>query len=118
MVSLRLAVVLLALTGLAPAAHAQTRAMVDGREWQRSTLEERRAYLIGISNAISAGARYDQKNSPGQQTFAVRAQTGLAGQQLTPAIDTLDAWYKAHPDQLDKPVLSVIWREMAKEEAK
>jgi hypothetical protein len=118
MVSLRLAVVLLALAGLTPAAHAQTRALVDGREWQRSTPEEQRAYLIGVSNAISVGARYDQKTTPGQETFAVRAQAKLVGAELAPAIATLDAWYKAHPDELDKPVLSVIWREMAKEQPK
>jgi hypothetical protein len=29
-------------------------------------------------------------------------------------VSALDAWYTAHPDQLDKPVMSVIWRELAK----
>lgn len=118
MVSLRLAVVLLAMAGAASVAHAQPRPLVDGRDWQRSTLEERRAYLVGVSNAISVGARYDQKTSPGQETFAVRAQSKLAGRQLAPAVDTLDAWYRDHPDELDKPVLSVIWRQMANEQAK
>lgn len=111
----RLLAVLLAATALAPAtAYAQTRALADGRDWQRSTMEERRAYLIGVSNAISVGARYDSRKAPGQDTFATRAQAGLVGAQLSPAIEAIDGWYKAHPDELDKPVLSVIWRELAK----
>ena len=47
----RLLAVLLVATALAPAtAYAQTRALADGRDWQRSTMEERRAYLIGDEN--------------------------------------------------------------------
>jgi hypothetical protein len=111
----RLLAVLLAAAAIAPAAHAQqARALVDGRDWQRSSPEQRRAYLIGVSNAISVGARYDSKKTPGQETFATRAQAGLAGAQLSPAIEAIDAWYQAHPEQLDKPVLSVVWKELAK----
>lgn len=115
MASKRLLAGLLAAAVIAPAAaHAQARALADGRDWQRSTMEERRAYLIGVSNTISVGARYDTKKAPGQDTFATRAQTGLAGAQLSPAIEAISGWYQAHPEQLDKPVLSVIWRELAK----
>jgi hypothetical protein len=111
----RLLAVLLVTAALAPAtAYAQARALADGRDWQRSTLEQRRAYLIGVSNTISVGARYDTRKAPGQDTFATRAQTGLAGAQLGPAIEAIDGWYKAHPEQLDKPILSVIWKELAK----
>lgn len=114
MALMRLLAVLLAAAVIAPSAHAQTRALVDGRDWQRSSPEERRAYLIGVSNAISVGARYDSKKAPGQDTFALKAQTSLAGAQLSPAIEAIDGWYKAHPDELDKPVLSVVWRELGK----
>ena len=112
----RLLAVLLAAAAIAPAAAyaQQARALVDGRDWQRSSPEQRRAYLIGVSNAISVGARYDSKKTPGQETFATRAQAGLAGAQLSPAIEAIDAWYKAYPEQLDKPVLSVVWKELAK----
>jgi hypothetical protein len=29
------------------------------------------------------------------------------------AMDRIDAWYKANPGQLDKPILSVIWIDIA-----
>ena len=111
----RLFAVLLAAAAIAPAAHAQqARALADGRDWQRSSPEQRRAYMIGVSNAISVGARYDSKKIPGQETFATRAQAGLSHEELSPAIEAIDGWYKAHPEQLDKPVLSVLWKELAK----
>jgi hypothetical protein len=112
----RLFAVLLAAAAISPpAAYAQqARALADGRDWQRSSPEQQRAYLIGVSNTISVGARYDSKKAPGQETFATRAQAGLSGTQLNPAIEAINGWYKAHPEQLDKPVLSVLWKELAK----
>ena len=95
-------------------AEAQTQALVDGRQWQQSSLDQRRAYLVGVSNVISVGARYDPRHAPaGADTFAVRSQRGLQGARMEPAIAAVDAWYKAHPDKLDTPVLSVVWREVA-----
>ena len=99
------------------AAMAQASPLVDGRAWQRATLEERRAYLTGISNAISVGARYDTKNGA-NDSFSLRVQKGLAGAQMGPGLEAIDAWYKAHPSELEKPVLSVIWRELAKQQPK
>ena len=89
--------------------------LVTGKHWQGSTVQERRAYLIGVSNVISVGARVDTRQGR-EDTFALHAQKGLDGMRLDAAVSAIDAWYKAHPDQLDKPVLSVIWRELAKRE--
>lgn len=95
------------------AAQAPGHKLVDGKDWQSSSIEQKRAYLIGISNTISVGALYDTKQGSAD-TFALHAQKGLVGAQLEPGLAVIDAWYNAHPDDLDKPVLSVIWREIAK----
>ena len=89
--------------------------LVTGKHWQSSTIQERRAYLIGVSNVISVGARVDTRQGR-EDTFLLNAQKGLEGAHLDAGISAIDAWYKAHPDQLDKPVLSIIWRELAKRE--
>jgi hypothetical protein len=97
-------------------ASAPTQPLADGRNWQDSSIEQRRAYLVGISNAISVGARYDSKHaSAGADTFALRAQRGLEGARMEPTISAVDAWYKAHPHELSTPVLSVIWLAVAKQ---
>ena len=115
MLSRTLAAFLLAstLAALPASSQAPAHRLVDGVDWQKSSEQERRAYLIGISNAISVGALYDTRQGS-VDTFALHAQKGLDGAQLEPGLAAIDAWYKAHPDQLDKPVISVIWRELAK----
>lgn len=64
---------------------------------------------------ISVGASWDAKNMPGaEQTFSRTAQRGLKHTDLEEAIRVVDGWYRANPTQLNKPVLSVVWREIAK----
>lgn len=108
----------LAIAGAALAAPlgalAQSGGLVDGHDWQNSSVQDQRAYLIGVSNVISVGARYDSKKGA-TDSFALRAQRSLAGAELGPAVETVDAWYAAHPTALDTPVLSVIWTQVAKQ---
>ena len=115
MLSRPLAALLVAAMLAASPASPQTPAqdLVTGKHWQSSTVQERRAYLIGVSNAISVGARVDTRQGR-EGTFSLSAQKGLEGVLLEAGVSAIDAWYKAHPDQLDRPVLSVIWRELAK----
>jgi hypothetical protein len=88
--------------------------LVNGKHWQSSTVQERRAYLIGVSNMVSVGACVDTRQGRDDTFFSLNAQKGLEGMHLEAAVSAIDDWYKAHPDQLDKPVLSVIWRDLAK----
>jgi hypothetical protein len=104
------AAMLLAMPAAPQAAPAHD--LVTGKHWQGSSALERRAYLIGVSNVISVGARVDTRQGR-EDTFSLNAQKGLGGTQLEAAIAAIDAWYKANPDELDKPALSVIWRELA-----
>ena len=95
------------------AAHGQE--LTTGTDWTRASSAERFAYVAAVSDVISTGALYDQKNSSGggARTFMQRAQEGLNGTTVAQAVQAVDAWYRANPGQLSKPVLSVIWREIA-----
>ena len=104
-----------ALTAAPAAPQTPAHDLVTGKHWQSSTAQERRAYVIGVSNVISVGARADTRQGR-EDTFSLNAQKGLEGLDLEAAVTAIDAWYKAHPDQLDRPVLSVIWRDLAKRE--
>ena len=89
--------------------------LADGNDWKRSSIEQQRAYLAGVSNMISVGAAWDAKNLPGsEQTFSRTAQRGLKHADLEEAVRVVDGWYRANPTQLNKPILSVVWREIAK----
>jgi len=103
-----------ALLAAAPlVAHAQR--MADGNDWGRSSDAERRAYLVGVGNMLAAGYGYDTKRLPGQDnTFSRTAMRGAAGTTIPQAMERIDAWYRANPDKLGRPVLAVLWAEVVK----
>ncbi|HOX89276.1 MAG TPA: hypothetical protein PLN55_06675 [Burkholderiaceae bacterium] len=111
-----------ALVYAAPAS-AQTSApqqrFANGSDWASASVEERRAFLFGIANAISVGVGWDERHVPaGQTTFARRAGAGLAGVSLGETMRRIDAWYAANPGKADTPVVAVMWLEVAKPKLK
>jgi hypothetical protein len=89
--------------------------LADGNDWNSSTESERNAYLVGISNMISVGNAYDIKKLPGEnKTFMRQAYQGLSDTTIPEAIQRVDSWYRANPDRLDVPILSVLWIDIVK----
>src|SRR5262245_64677931 len=84
----------------APVLAQEAPRLATGNDWQKSSLEQRRAYLIGVSNVISVGARYDTRQGR-EDSFALHAQKGLSGAQLDSTMSAIDAWYQANPAELD-----------------
>jgi hypothetical protein len=108
-----------ALIAAAPASVAAQTApqqrFANGTDWTGSSVDERRAFVFGIANAISVGIGWDERHVPaGQVTFARRAGEGLAGVSLGEAVRRIDAWYAANPGKLETPVVAVIWTEIAR----
>ncbi|MBL8419570.1 MAG: hypothetical protein JNK92_02945 [Dechloromonas sp.] len=102
---------LLAMTcGLAVAADIP---LVDGTHWVKSTEEVKKAYLVGVSNVIQLEVAYQADNpTPEGRSLAPRAAKGMTGQTLSGVLESLDKWYGAHPEQLQRPVLETIWFEI------
>ena len=69
-------------------------------------------YMRNITITTAKSATYLE--NVGEQTFSRTAQRGLKHTDLEEAIRVVDGWYRANPTQLNKPVLSVVWREIAK----
>jgi hypothetical protein len=89
--------------------------LADGNDWNTSSENERKAYLVGISNMISVGNAYDIKKIPGEdRTFMRQAYLGLGRTTIPEAIQHIDAWYRSNPERLDVPVLSVLWIDIVK----
>lgn len=115
--------VILAAPVAAQTSAAQTSApqqrFANGKDWTSASVDERRAFLFGIANAISVGVGWDERHVPaGQTTFARRAGAGLAGVSLGEAMSRIDAWYAANPGKIDTPVVAVMWLEVAKPKLK
>jgi len=89
--------------------------LANGNDWVKSSSDEKRAYLIGIGNAVTVGYDYDARKVPaGQVTFARRAKDGLDGVTIAETVSRIDAWYQANPTKLDYSVIAVMWLDIAK----
>jgi hypothetical protein len=87
--------------------------LVDGTHWVKSTDDVKKAYLVGASNIIQLETAYQaDKPVPAERSFSPAVAKGMTGQTLSSVLDTVDKWYAAHPDQLQRPVIETIWFEM------
>jgi hypothetical protein len=61
------------------------------------------------------GRAYETKKLTRQDdTFIRQAARALRETTLESATAVIDRWYKANPSQLNKPVLAVVWSQIAK----
>ena len=87
--------------------------LITGEHWVKSTVEQKKAFLIGIANVVLVETAYEGTNPPPDaQSIVPRMVKGLKSQTLDSVREALDKWYAAHPDQLQRPVVETIWFEM------
>ena len=88
--------------------------MITGEQWTQSSEAVKKAYLIGLANMIQVQTAYHGANPPTDaQSFIPRLAKGMQGQTLDGVRENLDRWYAANPTRLKRPVLDIIWFEMA-----
>ena len=94
-------------------AYAQEIPVVTGALWTQSSEPVKKAYLVGIANAIQVEIAYEGTNPPlDAQSLVPRLAKGMKDQTLDSVRDGLDRWYAANPDRLQRPVIETIWFEM------
>lgn len=96
-----------------------------GKYWVHSLESNRESYLFGIESAIEVeyfiNARLAERaakegKKPGYMLspFAKGWMDAFRGVTRKQIANDVTKWYAEHPDQIDKPVLSVIWNELVK----
>jgi len=94
-------------------ARAEEVPLVTGQHWTTASMEEKKAYLVGIANVIQLDEAFHSGNPPGDaQSVVPRMARGLKGQTLDSAREALDRWYAAHADRIGRPVVETIWFEL------
>ena len=94
-------------------AHAQEIPVVTGEIWTQSSDQVKKAYLVGIANAVQVESAYQATTPPSDaQSTVPRLVKGLKGQTLDGVRTGLDAYYAKNPDKLSRPVIETIWFEM------
>ena len=108
------AVTCMALAMAAAPVRAAEVQMITGEQWTQSSEAVKKAYLIGLANMIQVQTAYHGANPPTDaQSFIPRLAKGMQGQTLDGVRENLDRWYAANPTRLKRPVLDIIWFEMA-----
>lgn len=91
---------------------AQEIPLVTGESWTTSSEQLKKAYLIGIANAIQVETAFEGTNPPSDaQSLVPRLAKGMKGQTLDSVRVGLDKWYAANPGKLQRPVIETIWFE-------
>lgn len=93
-----------------------------GKYWLNSKPENQEAYLYGIESAISVEVIINeqkmQQAKKGKKPLStlsrfeqgwIEAFTDVSRSQIAADVTR---WYQDHPDQVDRPVLAVIWYEL------
>ncbi|MDM0103844.1 hypothetical protein QTH97_02790 [Variovorax sp. J22R24] len=108
------AVTCMALAMAAAPVRAAEVQMVTGEQWTQSSEAVKKAYLVGLANMVQVQTAYHGANPPTDaQSFIPRLAKGMQGQTLDGVRENLDRWYAANPTKLKRPVLDIIWFEMA-----
>jgi hypothetical protein len=106
----------------AAATAAEDVPLIDGDLWNKSSRVEKTSYLIGAGNYMTVEYVFqveaaDPKPTSGQSPTA-DFWNGLDDVSLDELIDTIDDWYAANPNELQVPVLVVIWNEIVEPKIK
>jgi hypothetical protein len=87
--------------------------IATGEHWTTATEREKKAFLLGMGTIIEVEHQLHGATPPSDdQSFVPLLVKGLSKFTLTSAMEAVDAWYAANPDQLKRPVIEVIWFEL------
>ncbi len=99
-------------------AQAEDIPIVNGQHWTKSSLAEKKAYLVGLSNMLDLEYAFQKRsgNPPSdKQSLVRRLYESTDSSTLDGAIAQIDGWYKANPNKQTRTVLAIIWTEIAKQ---
>ena len=97
---------------------------LSGAVWQKTPEAEKLAFLFGVETAITVeyfvnGKVVEKATKEGKRPvytlspFEKGWMKAFKGVNRAEVAKMVDAWFAANPQQLDRPVMSVIWYEIA-----
>ena len=85
---------------------------IDGEMWMNSSVEVRKAYLIGASNMVSLESAYSKKKGTPPPVAGAMVATALNDLTLDEISSRITRWYTANPGRRNMPVMGVVWVDM------
>ena len=85
---------------------------VDGEVWMKSSDLEKKAFLFGAGSALVLEYHVREKRSQEPSKFVVGWVDGLKDISWSDLSNTIDAYYRANPNKMQRDVFDVIWHEI------
>lgn len=80
----------------------------------KSSSSERRAFLIGVGNMISAEGAYARRFGSTAPPAGARITQATQNLKLPDVEARITRWYEANPARMSMPVMGVIWQDIVK----
>jgi hypothetical protein len=85
---------------------------IDGRVWTHSTDSDKRAFLLGVSNAVVLEYHLRTRRSEEPSRFVKGWLGAFKDSKWSEMVSRVDAYYASNPTKLQRNVLDVVWHEM------
>ena len=85
---------------------------VTGTHWTQSSDKQKRAYLYGIGNMLELQQALAEKGGAKSEFVDVMIR-GLSPMDLAGVIKALDTWYAENADEINRPVIEVMYLKIA-----
>ena len=89
--------------------------VLTGDDWKVMAPDSKLAFILGIGHVVTIEEYVLQRHPELQRKgFVAKLAEGLRGVPMNDIIQQVDAYYQKNPDDLDLPVMRVIWRQLVK----
>ena len=89
--------------------------VLKGDLWQKMDHDSKVAFIWGFGHVVSI-EYYLMGKFPElkRDSFVAKVVEGMANTPMNEVVDRVDRYYVMHPDEIEKPVTSVLWDTMIK----
>ena len=89
--------------------------VLTGEQWQSLQPETKIAFIWGIGHVVTIEEHVIQRHPELQRKgFVAKLAEGLRGVPMKTIVQDIDGYYRRNPDDLDLPVMRVIWSQLVR----
>jgi hypothetical protein len=85
---------------------------INGKVWIQSSESDKRAFLLGVSNAVVLEYHVREKHGEVPSRFVKGWIAAFRDSRWTEMVSKVDAYYANNPEKLHRHVLDVVWHDV------
>jgi hypothetical protein len=93
--------------------------VLTGDQWQTLGPDAKIAFIWGVGHVVTIEEHVMQRHPElARKGFVAKLAEGLRGVPMKNIVQEVDTYYQKNPDDLDLPVMRVVWRQIVKPKLK